>query len=88
MVGSKRGIKPQEETPMKKLSATFLVAFTIFAGIAGSFALLTATATPAMAKCGKCPLYCIGVTCDNGHTYCNSCLAACAGAHNCVTTGF
>jgi hypothetical protein len=49
--------------------------------------LLVATSTPAMAKCGICPYVCIGVTCDNGKTYCNSCIAACAGAHNCVITG-
>ena len=73
---------------MKKLSATCLIALSVLATIAGGFTLLTATSTPAMAKCGKCPLYCIGVTCDNGKTYCNSCLAACAGAHNCVVTGF
>ncbi len=72
---------------MKKLSAAFLVSFTVFAAVAGGFALLTATSTPAMAKCGICPLYCNGVTCDDGRTYCNSCLAACAGAHHCVTTG-
>jgi hypothetical protein len=41
-----------------------------------------------MARCGICPQYCIGVTCDDGRTYCNSCIAACAGAHNCVVTGF
>ena len=73
---------------MKKLSAACLIAFTVFAAVAGGFALLTATSTPVMAKCGPCPLYCIGVTCSNGKTYCNSCLAACAGATNCVTTGF
>jgi hypothetical protein len=73
---------------MKKLSASCLVAFTVFAAVAGGLALLTTTSTPAMAKCGICPQYCIGVTCDNGHTYCNSCIAACAGAHNCKTTGF
>ena len=73
---------------MKKLSAACLVAFTVFAAVAGGFALLTTTATPAMAKCGPCPYICIGVTCDNGRTYCNSCLAACAGAHNCKVTGF
>jgi hypothetical protein len=73
---------------MKKLSAIGLTAFTLFAAIAGGAALMTATATPAVAKCGICPLYCIGVTCDNGKTYCNSCFAACAGAKNCVPTGF
>ena len=73
---------------MKKLSAACLVAFTVLSAVAGGFALLTATATPAMAKCGICPRYCIGVTCDDGRTYCNSCIAACAGAHNCVTTGY
>ncbi len=72
----------------KKITAALLVVFTVFAVVVGSFALMTASSTPAMAKCGICPLYCIGVTCDNGHTYCNSCLAACAGAHNCVVTGF
>jgi hypothetical protein len=73
---------------MKRLSAACLVAFSVIAAVAGGFALLTATSTPAMAKCGICPQYCIGVTCDNGKTYCNSCIAACAGAKNCVTTGF
>ena len=72
---------------MKKLSAACLVAFTVFAGVAGGFALLTATATPAMAKCRICPLICSEVTCDDGRTYCNSCLAACAGAHNCTPGG-
>lgn len=72
---------------MKKLSAACLVAFTVFAAMAGSFTLLTTTTTPAVAKCGPCPYYCIGVTCDDGKTYCNSCLAACAGAHHCTVTG-
>ena len=72
---------------MKKLSAVFLIAFSVFAIIAGGLTLLTATSTPAMAKCGICPHYCIGVTCDDGKTYCNSCLAGCAGAHHCVVTG-
>ena len=72
---------------MKKLSAACLVAFTVFAAVAGGFALLTATSTSAMAKCGICPRYCIGVTCDDGKTYCNSCIAGCAGAHHCVVTG-
>ncbi len=73
---------------MKKLCSACVVALTVFAIVAGGFALLTATATPVMAKCGICPQICIGVTCDNGHTYCNSCIAACAGAKNCVVTGF
>ena len=72
---------------MKKLSSACLLAFTIAAVVAGSFALLTTTATPAMAKCGACPRICIGVTCDDGKTYCNSCIAGCAGAHHCVVTG-
>ena len=71
---------------MKKTLAAAVVALVMIAVIAGSLAL---GSTPAAAKtCGKCPLYCIGVTCDNGRTYCNSCIAACAGAHNCVVTGF
>ncbi len=73
---------------MKRLVAGCVIVFALFAILAGSFTLLTATATPAMAKCGPCPLYCVGVTCDNGKTYCNSCLAACAGAKNCVVTGY
>jgi hypothetical protein len=72
---------------MKKLSNACLIVLTTFAVIGGAFTLLTATATPAMAKCGICPHYCIGVTCDDGRTYCNSCLAGCAGAHNCHVTG-
>lgn len=73
---------------MRKLFAACMIALTVLVALAGSVALLTATSTPAMAKCGICPQYCIGVTCDDGRTYCNSCLAACAGAHHCVTTGF
>ena len=73
---------------MKKLCTTCLVVFAVAAALAGSVTLLTTTSTPAMAKCGICPQYCIGVTCDDGRTYCNSCIAACAGAHHCVTTGF
>lgn len=72
---------------MKRMFSACVIAFAVVAAVAGSVTLLTVTSTPAMAKCGICPQYCIGVTCDNGKTYCNSCLAACAGAHNCVTTG-
>jgi hypothetical protein len=72
---------------MKKLFAACLVAFAVVAALAGSVTLLATTSTPAMAKCGICPLYCIGVTCDDGRVYCNSCLAACAGAHHCVAGG-
>lgn len=74
---------------MRRMIAACVVAVAIFAAVAGTFALLAASSTPVEAKsCGICPLYCIGVTCDDGKTYCNSCLAACAGAHNCVVTGF
>ena len=66
---------------MKRILAASLMAFGLFAIVFASFTLLSAT--PVEAKCGVCPLYCIGVICDNGHVYCNSCLAACAGAHNC-----
>jgi hypothetical protein len=72
---------------MKRMLAACVIVLAIFATVAGSLAL---TSTPAAAAkpCGICPMYCIGVTCDNGKTYCNPCLAACAGAHNCVVTGF
>jgi hypothetical protein len=73
---------------MKKLLAAAVMAFAVLAALAGSVTLVATTSTPAMAKCGICPTICIGVTCDNGKTYCNSCYAACAGAHNCVVTGF
>ena len=71
----------------KRLFGICLAVFVMAAALVGTLAL---TSTPAQAAkhCGPCPLYCIGVTCDDGRTYCNSCLAACAGAHNCVTTGF
>jgi hypothetical protein len=72
---------------MKKLSSACLIVLTTLAVIGGALTLLTATATPAMAKCGICPRYCIGVTCDDGRTYCNACIAGCAGAHHCVVTG-
>ena len=72
----------------KKILAACLMAFSAFAILAGSLTLLVATSTPVEAKrCGICPLYCIGVTCDDGKTYCNSCLAACAGAHHCTAGG-
>lgn len=71
---------------MKRIFAASLVAFGLFAIVFASFTLFSAT--PVEAKCGICPHICIGVTCDDGKTYCNSCLAACAGAHNCVVTGF
>ena len=73
---------------MKKLAAVGLIVFAVFTALAGTVTLVAQTSTPAMAKCGICPDICIGVTCDDGKTYCNSCFAACAGAHHCVVTGF
>jgi len=70
-------------TKTRRFLASFVVAFAFVAAAAGSLAL---TSTPAQAAkpCRRiCPLYCLEVTCDDGMTYCNSCLAACAGAHNC-----
>ncbi|HKQ60510.1 MAG TPA: hypothetical protein VJS92_04445 [Candidatus Polarisedimenticolaceae bacterium] len=73
---------------MKKASKSLAVVFALLAALAGGFSLLVAGSPPvAAAHCRPCPLYCIGVTCDDGRTYCNSCLAACAGAHHCVVTG-
>ena len=69
----------------KKFVARCTVAFALAAVIIGAAASLS---TPVEAKpCGRCPLICVGVTCDDGKTYCNSCLAACAGAGHCVITG-
>ena len=70
---------------VKKLVARCTVAVAIAACTIGVAATLS---TPVEAKhCGPCPLICPGVTCDDGRTYCNSCLAACAGAGHCVVTG-
>ncbi len=67
---------------MKRTMVSFVVAFAILAAVAGGLAL---TSTPAAAAkpCGICPLVCSPGICDNGQTYCNSCLASCAGAHGC-----
>ena len=70
---------------VKKLVARCTVAVAIAACAIGAAATLS---TPVEAKhCGPCPLISPGVTCDDGRTYCNSCLAACAGAGHCVVTG-
>jgi hypothetical protein len=71
---------------MKKLFAATVIVIAVFAAIAGSVTLLATTSTPVMAKCGNCPYVCLQVRCD-GRTYCNSCFAACAGAHNCTGGG-
>ena len=71
-------------TKARRILASFVVTLAIAAAAAGSLAL---SSTPAQAKCGICPLYCIGVLCDDGHVYCNSCLAGCAGAHHCHPIG-
>ncbi|HZN56198.1 MAG TPA: hypothetical protein VFB67_12845 [Candidatus Polarisedimenticolaceae bacterium] len=68
---------------VRRIAAPFVVALAVVAAVAGSLAL-TSTPVQAAKPCRRiCPLYCLEVTCDNGVTYCNSCLAACAGAHNC-----
>jgi hypothetical protein len=74
---------------MKRTLAACLVVVAVLTAVIGTFALVAATSTPVAAArpCHTCPLYCIGVTCDDGRTYCNSCLAGCAGAHHCVVTG-
>ncbi len=67
---------------MRRMLAALVVVVAICAAISGTLAL---SSTPAHAKgCGICPMICIPVICDNGKVYCNGCLAACAGAHNCV----
>ncbi|HEX4825992.1 MAG TPA: hypothetical protein VFV19_16965 [Candidatus Polarisedimenticolaceae bacterium] len=69
----------------KKIVAGCTVALAVAAIGAG---VMSMSSTPVEAKiCGRCPAYCIGVTCDDGKTYCNSCYAACAGAGHCVITG-
>ena len=69
---------------MTRTLRTCVVVLAVFAVVAGSWAALVATSTPAHAKCGICPMYCLPVVCDNGRVYCNPCLAACAGAYHCV----
>ena len=72
---------------MTRTLRTCVVVLAVFAVVTGSWVALVATSTPAHAKCGICPYVCFPVVCDNGKTYCNSCFAACAGAHNCVPMG-
>jgi hypothetical protein len=60
---------------MKKLFAAAVIVIAMFAALAGSVTLLATTSTPAMAKCGICPLYCIPIACDGGRVFCNQCLA-------------
>ncbi len=68
---------------MRRTMTACVVALAILAAVVGSLAL---SSTPAAAAkpCGICPLVCSPVICSNGQTYCNSCLASCAGAHGCV----
>ena len=57
------------------------------AALAMTFALgLTALFSPAEAVFHRCicPDVYAPVTCSNGHTYSNSCVASCAGATGCV----
>ena len=73
---------------MKKLVARMVLATSVLAAFVGVFALSVATSSAIEAKgkpCGPCPNYCIEVTCEDGHTYCNACYAACAGQRNCHT---
>ncbi len=73
---------------MRRLLVACVIALAAFAAVSGTFALSAASSTPVEAKtCGKCPMVCYGVTCDDGKVYCNACLAACAGAHHCVPGG-
>jgi hypothetical protein len=69
---------------MKRMLAACVIMLAVFAVLVGTVALVATTSTPAMAKCGICPMYCSPVLCDNGKVYCNTCLAACAGAGHCV----
>jgi len=66
----------------RRVLATSVVTFSTVAFILGSMTLF-APAAQAKKRCGICPLFCLEVICDDGNVYCNSCLAGCAGAHNC-----
>jgi hypothetical protein len=68
---------------MKTRLRVLVTIFAVSAAIFGSASLLTQTYAAPKPKCGICPRICNEVTCDNGQSYCNSCIAACAGAHNC-----
>ena len=72
---------------MNKRIAAYVLVLAAFAAVAGGAALRPQPTTLGKTHCGTCPLICSEVTCDNGRTYCNACLAACAGAHNCVPGG-
>jgi hypothetical protein len=61
---------------MKKLIFRAVIVVAALSAVPGAAVL-------AKKPCGPCPLNCTEVTCDDGRTYCNACLAACAGAHHC-----
>jgi hypothetical protein len=68
---------------MKTRFRALVTAFAVSASIFGCVSLITQTHAAPKPRCGICPRICYEVTCDDGRTYCNSCIAACSGAHNC-----
>ncbi len=62
------------------LGALIVIAFLAAAGIG-----MMAMSTPVQAR-GRClcPMIYAPVTCDNGRTYSNQCVANCRGGKNCV----
>ena len=68
----------------RKSAVKLLVAFAVVAAFAvGAFSLFT----EAQAGGCICPAIYAPVLCDNGRTYSNACVAACAHAKNCVPVG-
>lgn len=53
----------------------------------GAWTLFVATSTPVAAAPCQCPKIYAPVTCDNGKTYPNQCVADCRHADNCVPSG-
>jgi hypothetical protein len=67
----------------RRVFVKLLVASVVVLAVAlGAFSLFT----EAWAGC-MCPMIYAPVKCDNGRTYSNGCVAACAHAHNCVPVG-
>lgn len=71
-----------------KLVVSILAATAVVVAVAlGLVALMTTSATPADAAPCICPKIWAPVTCSNGKTYPNQCVANCHHAKNCVPSG-
>ena len=72
---------------MRLVGSILAVVAVIAAVSAGMLALMTSSSTPAEAARCLCPEIYAPVTCSNGKTYPNQCVADCHHAKNCVPSG-